>query len=174
MQQTSEIQLSPRKLKKFIKHLCLASKVIEERDIAKKNLSEHIKSLKKHVKGKQVAKTLKELEDRINFTIEKEKKAAKIHHHEPFHHEQLREKMQQLDSKLKTFTESYAERKKRIQELEKKITGKDSKQNIIAEIKETVAKLEKKYKELVKKHDKEYMEKIKEKIQALKSKLEKL
>lgn len=174
--QENSLQLSPRKLKRFIKHLCLATKAIEERDQAKQQLSEHLKKLKTGKLSKSnLAKGIKELEKHIDNTIEKEKKAIKIHHHEPSHQERLREKMQELDSKLKSLTEFHIKRQERIQQLEKKITSKaDPKQRIIKEVKDTIAKLEKKYEKLAKEHDAQDMEKIKEKINLLKSKLEKL
>ena len=117
---------------------------------------------------------IKELKEKIDNTIEKEKQAIGIHHHESLRNQRLKEKIDQLHSKLQGFTNVYTERKTRIQELEKKITGSSEKDKIIKEIEEQIAILENRYTKMLAEHKKADLDKIKNKIDLLKSKLEKL
>jgi hypothetical protein len=168
------IRLSPRKLKSFVKHLCLATKLIEERDAAKKDLSEHFEAIKKLSSSKtgqkNLPKSLKELKVKIDDTIEKEKRAVKIQHHVPLHAEKLNQKIELLDSKLQEYAVQHEERKSRVAELEKKIVN-DPKAQMIKELREQVSGLEQKYREMLKNHSAQSLEKFKSKIDVLKSKI---
>ena len=175
MEQNSA-QLSPKKLKKFIKHLCLATRKVEERLEAHDNLDKHIASLKRMAsrKSRNVSKGFMELRDRIDDLIEKEKQAINIRHHEPLHNVKLKDRLQQLDDKFKTYRDFHVKRQKRIQDLERKITGKTTKKEVIKEVKEKIEKLRNRYNRLIDRCSEEDLEKIKNKIELLKSKLEKL
>jgi uncharacterized phage infection (PIP) family protein YhgE len=173
----TSIQLSPRKLKNFIRHLCLAAKAIEEKDRAKQELNSRLMSLRKMAASKKhtmLSKGLKDLEEHIDRTIEKEKKAAYLRAHEPLHEEKLRTKMQELDSKLKVYTDAYSERQEKIAKLEKKISNRTERNKEISEIRSLMASLDRKYDNYPKNSSDAKLAQIKEKIDLLKLKLEKL
>jgi len=175
----NSIQLSPHKLKKFVRHLCLAAKTIEERDMAKEHLSQHLDNLKKlassKAKHKTISKGLKELEQHIENTIEKEKRATKIRPNEPFHQEMLKKKIDELNAKFDMMNEALTERQQKIASIEKKINTKvDQKQKQVQEIQDMIEKLEEKYKDMAKSSNVAIAAKVQEKIQLLKSKLKKI
>ena len=167
--------LSNIKLERFVRHLSLASKRIEERKNARKELTTQLTKVKKVSLAKPrksiVEKELKELEDRIARVLETESKIMQRQEYDESQYDVLKKKLAVIEERLGSYLTERGERRKRVTELEEKIR-KSAKNKEIALIESQLNDMEKKYIEFKKKgYNKNILNKIKSRIDSLKARL---
>lgn len=120
------------KVEKFFRHLCMASKKQEESQTAKKELREHIQTVKelstnKDTKASDIRNALKELETKIELAIEKQTKVIKHVTEEQVVGNEVLRKITSLEKQVTGYLKHQQKRHHRIRQLEAKIKKKTSK-----------------------------------------------
>lgn len=168
--------INPTRLRHFIKNIILAQKKLEKTKMARQDLSKHIKKLKRLPKGKKITKSFKGdielLEKKIDFAISTEKKLFTQQQKDYFFSKFLEKRIAELEKKINEFLAYGKQRKKKIDQLEKKVKGKAiTRTEHMQIIRHQIAELEKKYHQLKGKYPEETLKKIEEKINQLKEKI---
>jgi chromosome segregation ATPase len=184
MNETSQ-NIDPKRLKSFVRHMCVIAKKHKDREDARSDLQTHIKNLKKlSPKKKGINNELRELNRKISFVLEKEMQLLGVGRGEREASKELmnnvvdnREKIRNIKNsindvkgKLENYIQTKTEREKDIEELEKKIRGKASKKKNLSLLKNKLKTLEATYNKLKKKGVD--VSRVKSKINDLKLKLD--
>ena len=169
-------EINPRRLRHFLKYIILSKKKLKKSNEAKEDLVEHLNKIKRKTRGKKNNPTLtndiEELEKKINYAIETEKKLYTQQKKEYFFSKFLEKRVVELETRINEFLIHHRQRKNKIDQIEKKVKNKvmtRSEQTQI--IRQQIEELEKKYNSLKSKYPKEALKNIEEKIFQLKQKL---
>jgi chromosome segregation ATPase len=154
--------IHPRRLKSFVRHLCLISKKHKDRENALLDLRKQIAKIKKVSSKKDITGEMNELDSRIALVLEKERQLLGVKQEEHASSRILRsnvrdneEKIIQINNsladirkKLYGYIEAKTKREKRIDELEKRIRAKANKKENVTLLKSKLKKLESMYDKL--------------------------
>jgi|GEM_PF-6962280 len=157
-------------------HYCAKStRKLIERDYVRKELEAQIQKLRK-IGSKNVQNQMVELERKIAAAIALEQKIAGHQSEEDFFHRKLRDRIEQLESRLGNFLESREARANRVKELEQKIQERlATRSQKISVVRDELAKLEAMHEELQKQTKaKSKLQIIDERLHQLKDKLRQL
>lgn len=162
MEETSE-KINPKRLKSFVKHLCILAKKHKDREKARIELQQQIQRLKRFSsKKREMDEELKELNRKISLVLEKEIQLLGIERGEGADSKKLmrnvgenRERIRQIynsindiKSRLEEYINFKTEREKRIDELEKKIRAKSNRERDFSILKRKLKDLENLYNKL--------------------------
>ncbi len=136
--------INPKRLKSFVRHLCVIAKKHKDREEARDGLQGQIRKLRKlSFKKKEVDKELKELDRRISWVLEKEMRLLGVGQRERAGVRELtdsvvenREKMAEVKESIKDirgklgdYIHEKTEREKKIDGLEKRIRARTGKKD---------------------------------------------
>lgn len=154
----------------FLYYLARAASKLEHRDVAHKKVKLAINQLKQ-INDKRLSQHVEELEGHIAEAIAHEKRIKAHQQGEEGVHAELTHKITKLEHKLGRYLDTQEERKKRVDELERKIKEKfETKRKTMVDLKKDIERLTKLYKELKKdkKHSTSDLLRVASKIAALK------
>jgi len=144
-------------LKRFVTHLSLAAKQVDQRQKAKNLVQQHVQELKTVTRSSAgtVPQAVRNLERSVNSILQDEKALRATQREESKAIEQLH---------------------KQVHELRNRLYAKKSKKEVLKETKNQLTALEKKHKTLVKsgKHSKKDLDRLKHIISEHKTKIEKI
>jgi len=154
--------IHPRRLKSFVRHLCLISKKHKDRENALVDLKKQIDKIKKVSSKKDITDEMNKLDTRISLVLEKERVLLGVNQGEHASSKALmsnveknKEKIGQINDslvdirkKLKGYIQVKTEREIKINELEKKIRAKANKKENVSLLKSKLKKLESMYDKL--------------------------
>jgi len=161
MNETSKIH--PKKLKSFVRHVCVIAKKHKDRETARGELQKQVKRIKRFSsKKKEMDEELKELNRKISLVLEKETQLLGIEQGESFGAKelmkdvienkerirQINESINQIKERLEDYIKIKTERERRIDELEKKIKAKAAKKENVSLLKKKLKSLEALYNKL--------------------------
>lgn len=159
----SSKEMDTKRLKSFVRHLCVIAKRHKDREKARSELQEQINRMKRFSsKKKEMDEELKELDRKISLVLEKEMQLLGIEQGESAASKELmkdvaenREKIGQINNsvedirrRLNNYIKVKTERERKIEELEKKIRKATEKKNKLALLKNKLDKLETTYTKL--------------------------
>lgn len=117
--------VSDEKVQLFFRHLCSAYKKIEDSELARQDIKEHIQGIKdlsgSHTKASDIHKALKELESKIEVALQKQGKVIKHVYEEESFTQDLLSKISGLERQIGKYLEDQKKRAQRIRELEIKV-----------------------------------------------------
>ncbi|MBS3147757.1 hypothetical protein J4219_02650 [Candidatus Woesearchaeota archaeon] len=157
----------------FLYYLARASSKLEHRDIAHKKVKLSINQLKQ-INDKRLSQHVEELEGHIAEALRSEKQIKAHQQGEEGVHIELTHKITKLEHKLGRYLDTQDERKKRVDELERKIKEKfETKRKTVVDSKKDIERLTKLYKEIKKdkKHSTSDLLRVANKIASLKDAL---
>jgi hypothetical protein len=127
MRDLTESGISRRRLRKYIYNIYRVSKLHQEREKARQQLSKkitHLKTISRDArKRKHLAEEIKNLEHMIDMLVKAEKRHVTITPARSELHERLSEKLSALYEKLDEYLRMQERREKRVKELEIKVQG---------------------------------------------------
>ncbi len=143
MNPQSSLNLS--NMRRFAKHLAIAAKKIEEKQMAREALDKHIYSLKKKAKKPLIVRQIEALNDKVNQVLEKEIALMSSHKSETELAKKLKKRINFLDNKLNELDshekEHYSEILKELKDHIK--TMQEPKEKQINQLKKTIDSLKK-------------------------------
>lgn len=159
----------------YLYYLAKATQRQLQRDIAHRKVELSIKQLKK-ISTKALQKNIDELEAHVSEAMSREKELRGFQKEEEKEHTGLKNKITRLEGKLDRYLETQEARKKRMQELEDKITHKfETKKQRIAGLREDLKRAVKLYQSAKKaKADKTKLQKAEKRIRELMTRIEKV
>lgn len=139
-------------LRRFLKHLLISSKKIQEREGARKSLKEHVKTVKRvSIGGKKgyIDKALKELERKVSDVVDREnrleignKKVSKTN-------ADVKNRLDDVERKINGFIEEENKKIERLRAIEQKINAKvGSNRKEIMDIMNQIKRLDSVYEKL--------------------------
>lgn len=162
----SSQKINPRRLKSFVRHICVIAKKHKEREEARAELQNQLKRLKRFSSKKMgMDDELKELDRKISLVLEKEMELLGIRQGESGVSKELmnrvldnRERIRSINysineirERLEDYIRMKTERERRINELEEKIRAKVGKKKNVSLLRNKLKKLETMYNKLKKK-----------------------
>ncbi len=177
-------KLDPNSLKSFVRHVCVIAKKHKDREIARSDMYKQMQKLKKFSsKKKEMDEELKELNSKISLVLEKEAQLLGTKQGESAASKELIEKtmenkakieqiynlINEVNERVRNYTEIKTERERKIKELEKKIRTKSKSNKQISLLKNKLKALEATYNKL--KNKGLDVSRVAEKIEALKLRL---
>jgi len=162
MEESSE-KIHPRKLKSFVRHVCVVAKRHKEREVARAELEEHIKKLRRFSsKKREMDEQLTELHRKVNLVLDKEAKLLGMERGESAASKELmknvsankdkighiNDSIDGLKDKLDDYVQVKTKRERMIMELEKRISSKVGKKKDISSLRKKLKTLEVSYKKL--------------------------
>lgn len=165
------------KTRLLLKHLGKSTGKLKKKDIAKEELKDQIKKLKKTIKSKAYKKEMKVLEKKLSEVLEKEEEIIRHHKTRDAVNRRIREKIESLEHKLTRYIATKRLRERRIDELESTIKRKAAvEQKEIEILEDQIISLETLFEKIS--SDRTYSEKeiqrVRIKIENLKNRLEKI
>ena len=154
--------IHPRRLKSFVRHLCVISKKHKDRENDLVNLKKQIDKIKKTSSKKDMNNEMEKLDAQISLVLEKERVLSGVKHGEHASSKTLmsnveknKEKIDQINGslvdirkKLHGYMQVKTERERKIDELEKRIRAKANKKENVTLLKSKLKKLESIYDKL--------------------------
>ncbi len=183
MESESSKGIDPKRLKGFVRHVCVIAKKHKDSEKAHVEMQKQMQRLKKFTtKKKEMDEELKELDNKISLVLEKESRLIGLRKGEAgFSNELMKEvsenkqmicrmndSIDSLKENMDTYIKFKMEREKKIDALEKKIRAK-SKRKDVSGLKTKLKSLESMYEDLKKKGVD--VSKVRGRIQDLKLKL---
>ncbi len=154
----------------YLHYLAKASEKRTERDIARRKLELSLQQLKK-LSTKELHKHIDVLQGHILEAIHREKNIQSSQDDEDTAHKDLSHKIGNLEHKLGKYLETQKERKKRVEQIERKIHQRmNNKRQLLKELKQDYNKLMTLYKK-AKKTNKALLPKISQRIKDVKSRI---
>lgn len=159
----SSQKINPRRLKSFVRHICVIAKKHKDREEARAELQNQLKRLKKFSSKKmEMDDELKKLDKKISLVLEKEMELLGIRQGESGVSKELansilenRERIRSINDsineirkRLNDYIKIKTEREKRISELEERIRAKVGKKKNVSLLKNKLKKLENIYNRL--------------------------
>ncbi len=163
--QTSQ-KLNPRRLKSFVRHVCVMAKRHKDREKARVELQKQMQRLKRFTsKKREMDEELRELDRKISLVLEKEMQLLGIEQGEGAASRELmrnvaenKERIRQINysinelkEKLENYIKFKTERERQINELEKKIRARAEGKKAVSVLKKRLNSLESLYNKLKKK-----------------------
>ena len=161
------------KVQTYFLHVLKSAKKFQEKQVARSELVQQLKELRKLKIDKNVKNHLDKLESSIKEAINAEKRILKAQSAEDMFHSDLKSKITQLDSKIDRYIQATNERDKRVEIIEKKIEDRMKKKDQLAELQGQLEGLEVMYYKLKRRNIQapELLDKIASKISDLKSRI---
>lgn len=162
MEEASE-KINPKRLKSFVKHICILTKKHKDREKARIELQQQIQKLKRFSsKKREMDEELKELNRKISLVLEKEIQLLGIRQQESAASKELMNKVlenrdrikeinnsiSEIKRRLEGYIQTKTERERKIEELENKIRAKLNQNNNLSLLKNKLRKLEDLYNKL--------------------------
>ncbi len=151
MEDYSSVGVSKKKVRKFLYHAYRASRLRQERVLAKKQLQDQLMKLKTmqfsdRVKREKLTREIRNLEQLINLVVKNEQRHVVVGQASDVAKEQLQKKVNELYDKLSEYLLYQQKRQKRILEIEDKIKNRQVTQpSATKRILERIDELEDKY-----------------------------
>lgn len=174
--------ISPRnvdtdKARVLISHLNRAAGKVKEKDIAREQLEDQLKKIKKLSKAKNYRKEMRELEKKLSNVLEKEEELIMHQKKRDIFFKRLRERIDELEKKLTRYIDTKKLREKKLAEVEDQVRRRyAAEQHEIDLLEEHLAGLQGMFERISteKFHTRSELERVKEKIEELKGRLGKV
>lgn len=173
----SPADVDTEKTRLILSHLGRAAEKLKEKDIAKQELKDQIKKLKRTIKSKVYRKEMRELEKKLGNVLEKEEKILRHQKTREAFKRRINEKIDALEKKLTRYIETKKGRDRKIAGLEENIKRRFAiEEKEIEILEEQILNLEKLFKKISgeKAYSKATLGKVRKKIESLKKRLEKI
>jgi len=163
MAEESSQSISQKRLKGFVRNLCIVAKKHKDREEARAGLQGQIKRLKRFSsKKKEMDEELRELDRKVSLVLEKEKGLSGVNKGESAASKRLMKNVIENKDRIKQMNDSISDikqrmeeyinfktaRNKKIQELEKKIRTKSGAKSDVSSLRKKLKSLESLYDKL--------------------------
>lgn len=173
----SPADIDEGKTRLLLSHLNKALDKVNKREESRKKLREQMEKVRKASRSKAHMKEMKELEKRLADVIEKEQEMIMHHRARESFNRRIKDKIDELETKLSRYLAAKRKRGARIKELEKKIKRRfAAEQKEIEILEEQIMGIEEMYRKISgeKTHTKDELDRVKKKIESLKERLSKI